>query len=319
VDARQLAPIALVLPLYCWVQMFGSVQLSGHIERFTDLAAAWRTKWLDFLRDDAPRLIAIIVIALVLLRLITLISTKLAALSRREGLPQGVRVQQLRTLASVTRSIGSFVVVFIAILQILPLFEIDVKPLLASAGVVGLAIGFGAQTLVKDVITGFFILFENQFDIGDTVKVAGVSGVVEDMKLRSTVLRDANGTLHLVPNSQINIVSNLTRDWNQLTMHIAVDYSEDSDRVVTLLRQVADGLREDSDYKSDLVSDIEVPGIERVSGREVDYLVTAKVRPGKQYRVSRELRRRIKDCLSRNNIKAGSPSMLYVADVPQAK
>ena len=110
---------------------------------------------------------------------------------------------------------------------------------MASAGIAGLAIGFGAQTLVKDVINGFFILVENQFDIGDTVKAAGVSGVVEEITMRRTLLRDGDGTLHIIPNSAINIVSNSTRDWSQVNMHVAVDYSEDTDRIVDLLKQVA--------------------------------------------------------------------------------
>ncbi|MBV9670854.1 MAG: mechanosensitive ion channel family protein [Acidobacteriales bacterium] len=291
-------------------------QLSSHIERASDILGAWRDKWMLFLRDGAPKLALILIAAFILHRIIILVSSRMIALSRREELPSRVRAQQLRTLASVTKSGGTFLVYFIAVIEILPLFDINIGPLLASAGVAGLAIGFGAQTLVKDVITGFFILFENQFDIGDTVRVAGVQGIVEDMKLRSTILRDANGTVHNVPNSQIAIVSNLTRDWNLLTMHVAIDYNENSDRVIELLKQAAEALRADPEYAQDLKSDLEVPGIERVSGTEVDYLVTAKVSPGKQYRVSRELRRRIKDSLTKNNIKAGAPSMIYFGERP---
>ena len=109
-------------------------------------------------------------------------------------------------------------------------------PLLASAGIAGLAIGFGAQTLVKDFINGFFILVENQYDIGDTVRIAGVQGVVETMTLRRTVLRDADGTVHTVPSSQIKVVSNLTRDWTQVSLKISVAYGADSDRVMQLLQ-----------------------------------------------------------------------------------
>ncbi|GAC1652041.1 MAG: mechanosensitive ion channel [Acidobacteriaceae bacterium] len=297
--------------------MSSHLQISEHIDRMADLATAWKDKWLLFLRDGAPKMAIIIIAALILLRLIDLVSRRMASLSRREALPGNVRAQQLRTLSSVIKSGGTFAVIFIAIIEILPIFDINIGPLLASAGVAGLAIGFGAQTLVKDVITGFFILFENQFDIGDTVRVAGVQGLVEDMKLRSTVLRDANGTLHMVPNSQIAIVSNLTRDWTQVNVHVAVDYQEDTDKVVGILKQAAAELQAEPAYAPDLVSEMEVPGIERVSGQEVDYLVSAKVRPGAQYRVSRELRRRIKDCLARNNIKAGAPSMIYVGDKPQ--
>jgi small-conductance mechanosensitive channel len=287
------------------------ISLTGHIEKFADLRLAYQEKLMDLLRDDAPHIVGILLVAFIFWQIIRSITARLAEFTRRESLRGRVRAQQLRTLSSVVRSGGTFLVSFIAALQILEIFHINIAPLLASAGVAGLAIGFGAQTLVKDIITGFFILFENQFDIGDTVKVAGVSGTVEEVRLRSTVLRDGDGTQHLVPNSQISIVSNLTRDWNLLTLHVAVDYNESSDRVIQLLKEVAEDFRNDPDFMDDLVSEIEVPGIERVSGSEVDYLVSAKVRPGKQARVSRELRRRIKTCLEENQVKAGGPAMVY--------
>ena len=123
-------------------------------------------------------------------------------------------------------------------MQILALLGVNMGPLLASAGIAGLAIGFGAQTLVKDFINGFFILAENQYDIGDTVRIAGVQGVVEMMTLRRTVLRDADGTVHTVPSSDIQVVSNLTRDWTQINLHVSVAYGADSERVIALLKQV---------------------------------------------------------------------------------
>ena len=115
-------------------------------------------------------------------------------------------------------SVGVFIIMFVAALQILPLLGINMGPLLASAGIAGVAVGFGAQTLVHDFINGFFILVENQYDIGDTIKIAGVQGTVEAMTLRRTVLRDGDGTVHNVPSSEIKVVSNLTRDWTQLSI-----------------------------------------------------------------------------------------------------
>jgi moderate conductance mechanosensitive channel len=197
-------------------------------------------------------------------------------------------------------------------------FHINIAPLLASAGIAGLAIGFGAQTLVKDVINGFFILAENQFEIGDTIKAAGVGGVVEEITMRRTLLRDGDGTLHIIPNGAIGIVSNATRDWSQVNMHVAVDYSENSDRVVELLKQVAEAFYNDPAFKQDVVAEPQVPGIERVRGKEVDYLMTVKVRPGRQYGVARELRRQIKACFEQNQIKAGAPTQVYVGQLPGA-
>jgi small conductance mechanosensitive channel len=192
--------------------------------------------------------------------------------------------------------------------------HINIGPLLASAGVAGLAIGFGAQTLVHDVLTGFFILMENQYDLGDTVRLGGVKGTVELMTLRRTVLRDADGTVHTIPNSQITIVSNLTRDWTQVALHVAVAYSEPTDKVISVLKEAATEVRSDPAFEDAIVADPEVPGIERVGAGEVDYLVTVKTRPADQFRVSRELRRRIKACFEKNNIQAAAPGQLYVVD-----
>src|SRR5437879_2971769 len=151
-------------------------------------------------------------------------------------------------------------------MQALPIFGINMGPLLASAGIAGLAIGFGAQTLVKDVINGFFILLEDQYHLGDVVQIAGVKGTVEDMTLRRTALRDGDGSLHFIPNSEIKVVSNLTRDWTQISLHIPVDYSEQSERVIKLLREAAVEVRNDPRFAEGTVSEPEVHGTARRTG-----------------------------------------------------
>jgi moderate conductance mechanosensitive channel len=220
----------------------------------------------------------------------------------------------VRTVASVLTSVGVFVIVFVAVLMVLSLFNLNLGPMLASAGIAGLAIGFGAQTLVHDFINGFFILLENQYDIGDTIRIAGVKGTVERMSLRMTVLRDEDGTLHLVPNSAVQIVSNATRDWAQFALRVTVAYSEPSDKVIKLLQEIGEDIRHDPAYQDDIVSDIQVPGIDRVGSGEAEYLILIKTRPNKQYPVSRELRRRIKECFEKNNIQAAGPGRVYVMD-----
>jgi len=257
--------------------------------------------------------VVILVGAFVLVRLLRNVTSKVTALQTKR-LPSGFRAQQVRTLASVINSVAVVVIVFVAALMALAQLGLHLEPLLASAGIAGLAIGFGAQTLVHDVINGFFILLENQFDIGDAVRLAGVKGTVEAMSLRRTILRDDDGTLHMVPNSEIKIVSNMTRDWAQVALRVAVAYSEPSDRVVSLLRQVGDEVRHDPAFAEDIVADIQVPGIERVGNGEADYLMLVKTRPNKQYAVSRELRRRIKECFQKNNIQPGAPGRVYVID-----
>ncbi len=288
-------------------------------QRFLELFDRWSEDGFEFVRRDLPKIAGILLLAIVLITILRVVTRRLGEYSRRNTLPGGVRAQQLRTLSGVLYSVGVFVIVFLAALQILPVVGINIGPLLASAGIAGLAIGFGAQTLVKDVITGFFILIENQYDIGDTIKVADRTGVVEAMSLRSTVLRDSDGSLHTIPNSAITVVTNFTRDWTQIAMKVSVSYSEPSDKVIALLKDIGNELRENPQFKEAIVAQPEVPGIERVSGEEVEYLLLVKTEPGEQHAVSRELRRRIKECFEKNGIRPGGPSRVYVAETAVPK
>jgi small-conductance mechanosensitive channel len=285
--------------------------------RVLEVVDDWGDDAFDFVRHQAPRIVAVLIIAFILTRLLKLVSRHLGELSNRQDLPSSVRSQQLRTLSSVIYSVGVIVIIFIASMQILPLLGINMGPLLASAGIAGLAIGFGSQALVKDFINGFFILAENQYDIGDTVRIAGVQGVVETVTLRRTVLRDSDGTVHTVPSSEIKVVSNLTRDWTQINLHVSVAYGADSEKVMALLKQVGGEMASDSSFADMIVARPEVPGIEKISGNEVDYLMLVKTKPGAQYAVRRELRRRIKSCFEKNNIEPGDPSRVFVTGMPK--
>jgi len=278
----------------------------------------WGDDSRTFLRHDVPKIVLVIIVAFVLLRILRLITSGVASLQAGK-LSSGIRAQQVRTLAGVINSIGIFIIVFVAALEILPLLGLNLGPLLASAGVAGLAIGFGAQTLVHDFINGFFILLENQYGIGDNIRIAGVKGTVEGMTLRHTALRDDDGTVHIVPNSQITIVSNMSRDWSQLTMRVVVAYSEPSDRIIKLMEQVGEELRQDPRFADDIVGEIQVPGIDRVGNGEAEYLMLVKTRPNKQYAISRELRRRIKECFEKNKVQSAGPGRMYVLDQGGAK
>ncbi len=273
----------------------------------------WREDTMTFLRHDAPKIVFVLVMAYLLTRMARAVARKSTDLHVRK-LPSGVRVQQVRTVASVVTSIAVVVIFFVAALQVLSILGFNLGPMLASAGIAGLAIGFGAQALVHDFINGFFILLENQYDIGDTVRIAGVKGAVEGMNLRHTVLRDDDGTVHFVPNSAIQIVSNTTRDWSQLALRVTVAYSEPSEKVVKLLREVGEEVRRDPAFAEDIVGAIDVPGIERVGNGEAEYLMLVKTRPNKHFGVSRELRRRIKECFEKNGVQAAGPGRIYVVD-----
>lgn len=286
-------------------------------QRFQNLWEDWHDDLIRFARYDLPKLLAILILAFILIRVLNVITRKMVEFSKRTSVHPAVRAQQIGTVVGMVRSIGIFVIVLVALMQALLAVGINVAPLLASAGIAGLAIGFGAQTLVKDVINGFFILAENQFEIGDQIKTAGVQGTVEEITMRRTILRDVDGTLHTIPNGSMQIVSNMTRDWTQVTLHVAVDYSEDSDRVMKVLQEVSQEFYNDPDFRQYLMAEPEVPGIERVTGQEVDYLMLVKVRPGQQYAVARELRRRIKACFEKNKIKAGAPGQVFIGRMPE--
>jgi small conductance mechanosensitive channel len=184
---------------------------------------------------------------------------------------------------------------------------VDLGPLLAGAGVVGLAISFGAQSLVKDVISGLFILVENQFGVGDVVRLEGVSGAVEKMTLRVVVLRDVHGVVHIVPNGEIKKVSNLTRTWSRVVLDVAVAYKEDPDRVMQVMREVGRELGEDAQWKPLLIEPVEVPGIESFGESSVNIRIQAKTLPLKQWDVARELRRRLKHRFEAEGIEVPFP------------
>ncbi len=278
-----------------------------------DLVRGWGEDTRAFLRHDGLKILTVTLVSCLLIWILRTIAGKVAALQTRR-LPPGFRTQQVRTLASVITSVGVFIILFVAALELLPLFGFDLGPLLASAGVAGIAIGFGAQTLVKDFINGFYILLDNQYDIGDKVSIAGVKGIVEEMSLRRTTLRDDDGTVHVVPNSQITIVSNLTRDWSQVAMRVVVAYSEPSDRIVKLLQQIGEEIKHDPGFADQIVSEVQVPGIDRFGNGEAEYLMLLKTKPNQQFAVSRELRRRIKESFEKNKIQTAAPGRVYVMD-----
>lgn len=287
----------------------------------TQIQHTWRDVFrIDYqelyilVHNQLPKILITVILAFIFTRMLNFVSRRLARVNQANLVTSTVRVQQLHTISSIIRSVGLAAIFFFAGVSILYDLGVHVEPLLASAGIAGLAVGFGAQTLVHDVINGFFILIENWFDIGDVVKIGSFQGTVETLTLRRTVLRDADGSVHTMPNSTITAVSNLTRDWTQVFMQISVDYQENSDRVIGILQEIGVELRNDEHFRNDIVADPQVPGIDRVSGNEVEYLMLVKTRPGQQYAVSRELRRRIKECFECNNIRPGGQNRFFVLD-----
>jgi small conductance mechanosensitive channel len=197
------------------------------------------------------------------------------------------------------------VIGFLLLLHVLSIFNINLTPLLASAGVVGVGIGLGAQSLFKDMLNGIFILIENQYNVGEVVKIAALTGTVEDLSLRATTLRDGDGTLYTIPNSQVATVANLSRDFAVASLNLSVDASAEPEQVLRVLRAVAEEVRRDPALARTILADPEVPGIDRIAGREVVYAVNFRVRPNQKDGVLRALRARVIVAFEREGIPLG--------------
>jgi len=212
----------------------------------------------------------------------------------------------------VTTAVGA-VIVIIAIFMVLSEIGIDITPLLAGAGVVGIAIGFGAQSLIRDFLSGLFIILEDQYGKGDWVQVAGVNGLVEDVNLRRTVLRDLDGTVHSIPNGEIKTASNYTRDWSRVHLNIPVAYGEDLDRVIGVLNRIGKELAEDETFGPTIITAPQVLGVDKFGDSAIEIKVLGETKPLKQWALKRELRKRVKKAFDEEGIEIPWPHVkLYL-------
>jgi small conductance mechanosensitive channel len=216
------------------------------------------------------------------------------------------REQRGQTISQLLRNVGQVLLLALALMLSLNVF-VDIAPLLAGAGILGLAVSFGAQSLVKDVISGFFYLIEGQFAVGDVIEIAGKSGVVERMTLRLVMLRDTNGALHMIPNGQISTVSNLTRGWSRAVVDVGVAYGTEVDKALEIFRNEAQRLAADPAWSDDLDGDPEVAGVKDLGESGVTIQTLFRTHPGKQWGVGREFRRRIKNRLDHEGIEIPFP------------
>jgi small conductance mechanosensitive channel len=222
--------------------------------------------------------------------------------------------QRAKTLVQLLNSVGIVVIAIAAVLMVLNQF-ISIGPLLAGVGVAGLAISFGAQSLVKDVINGFFVLLEKQFDVGDVIEVNGKAGAVERMTLRVVMLRDIEGTLHIIPNGNISLVSNKTYGWARAVVDVGVAYKENVDRVRDVLKSVGQRFSEESDWQPKLLDPPDILGVQSLDDSAVVLRLMVKTVPGKQWEVKRELWRRVKNRFDAEGIEIPFPQRtLHFAD-----
>lgn len=270
----------------------------------------WANDTQEFLHVKLPHLIVVALIAFVLNRLLRLATARMIYIAEQHAAGPA-RIGQVKTLAGVIRTTGLAVIAAIAGMQFLDAIGVDMAPLLASAGVAGVAIGLAAQNIVRDMLNGVLILIEDQFNVGDTVVVAGVSGVIEAMTLRKTSVRGADGTLYVIPNSQITTVANQSIDFSLATVNVSVDYSANPDMVLALLKDIALQIRTSETFRDDFVSDPQILGVDAIKGSEMIFPVLFKTRAQRQYAPVREFRRRVRLALVEKNLLPGDPYRVF--------
>jgi small-conductance mechanosensitive channel len=240
-------------------------------------------------------------------RLLNQMERRLVKASSQDGQSPSEEQKRIDTLMRLVRQ-GVFITVWVIVgLIILREFGVDIAPILASAGIAGLAVGFGAQNLVRDVITGFFMILENQVRVGDVAVVNGTGGLVERVNFRTIVLRDLSGTVHVFPNGTINTLSNLTSEWSAYVFNIGVAYKEDVDRVIELMKAVGKELREDEKFGPLMVNDVEVFGLDNFADSAVVIKGRLQTKPIKQWDVGREYQRRLKYAFDKEGIEIPFP------------
>ena len=267
---------------------------------------------LDWLMASGLRVLLIIVLAFVALKISRMLSRRILAPLIAEGLEEEAK-KRANTLNSLIRYLLTVVIMTVAVMMILGEFGIELGPILAAAGIVGLAIGFGAQHLVQDVISGFFIIVDDSIRVGDVVNIAGKGGLVEKVNLRVTVLRDLAGNVHYVRNGQIDVVTNMTKEFSQYVFDIGVAYREDVDEVINLIKEVDEDLRSDDAFKGDILEPIEIFGLDQFADSAIIIKARTKTKPIKQWRIGREFNKRLKKKFDENNVEIPFPHVtLYM-------
>jgi small conductance mechanosensitive channel len=273
-----------------------------------NLDQEWLSDVQEFLHVGLPKLLFIALYAWLLILLVNFLTTRVIKIAEHRDKLGSASGAQIRTLATVIRATGIVIVAFLAILQIMEnVLHFNLGPLLASAGVAGVAIGLAAQTIVKDVLNGILILIEDQYNVGDVVTLAGMTGTVENMTLRKTSVRGFDGTLYIIPNSQITNVANQTRGYSVSTLNVSVDFSANPDQVIPLLKKIALEVRNEPGFKDIFLADPQVFGVDSIKGTEVIYPIQIRTLARKQFDAMREMQRRIRLALEEHNLLPGSP------------
>jgi small conductance mechanosensitive channel len=266
----------------------------------------------EWIITELPGILILIVATLIVLKVYKTFVRKLRnIIIKRSGKKEGTQTQEtekrVETLMNILRSVGKVLIWAIFIMILLKKFGVDIGPILAGAGILGLAVGFGAQELVRDIISGFFMLLENQIRTGDVAIINGTGGLVEKIELRTTTLRDFSGTTHIFQNGKISTISNMTMEWSAMTFDIGVAYKEDTDEVVRIMKEVGEELQNDPDFKDHIIEPLEVFGVDKFADSAVIIKARVKTKPIMQWTVGREYRRRLKKAFDEKGIEIPFP------------
>lgn len=254
------------------------------------------------------RVLFIACLAYALVRITALVVTRFEhEVTRGTSVDALERAKRARTLGGLVNRVATVLIVSIAVLMILREFQLDIAPVLTGAGIAGLAIGFGAQTLVRDVISGFFMILEDQVRVGDVAAINGTGGLVEEINLRTIVLRDLEGTVHVFPNGAINTLANRSKDFSFYVIDLGISYDEDPERVAAVLREVGADLQADPRFTPFILEPLEILGVDAFADWSVTMKLRIKTVPLKQWDVGRELRKRIKRAFDRHGIEIPFP------------
>lgn len=265
---------------------------------------------LDWMLASGARIVLIATLAWFLCHMTGTVVRRLEYEAERgAGSDARERAKRIRTLGSLIEYVVAVVTIGVATLMILRELNLDITPVLTGAGILGLAVGFGAQSIVKDFFSGFFLILENQVRVGDVAVVNDVGGMVEAITLRTITLRDMEGTVYIFPNGSITKLANRTKDFSFAVLDVSIGYGEDTDRVTEILRGVGAGLRADAAFSASILDDLQVLGVDRLAESAVILKVIMKTLPLKQWEVARELRRRIKREFDRQGIELPFPQL----------
>ncbi|UCE97539.1 MAG: mechanosensitive ion channel [Dehalococcoidia bacterium] len=276
----------------------------------------------EWLLTDGIIIVSYIIVAYFIYRLVKLFLPRfVTAYVKAQGKARHSKSwfeKRSQTLSNMLTWGFGFIIGIILLFMILSKLGLDITPLLASAGVAGIAIGFGAQSLIKDFVSGTFILLEDQFNKGDVVSIAGVAGIVEEVNLRRTVLRDLDGILHTIPNGEITTASNYTRDWSRVKLDVPVAYGEDMDHVFAVINRVGKEMAEDKYFKTLIKTPPQVLRIQNFGDSGIDIRILGDVRPQTQWEVTGELRKRLKKAFDDEGIEIPWPHVkLYFGENQQ--